>query len=106
MTQGEIIIVVFTGLVAFLSGVGVILSFVKKWFVDPQIEQTAVQASTNKQLGKLADQMQHQNELTEVKLAAMAKDIDNVDWKVDKSFEVLDGRLVKVEKVTLARGTD
>lgn len=103
MAQGDIIALVFTGLVAFLGGVSVIFTFIKKWLIEPQIEHTNVQSMTNKQLAKLANQMQHQNELTEVKLLAINKDIDNVSWKVDKSFEVLDGRLVKVEEVTFVK---
>lgn len=89
MSQGDIITLVFTGVVAFLGGIGMIVSFIKKWFVEPQVEQTRVQSMTNKQLASLADQMKHQNELNEVKLTQMNKDIDNVNGRVNTLEDVV-----------------
>lgn len=110
MTQGEVITLVFTGVVAFVSGAGILLSFIKKWFTDPQvervkqqIEQTKVQSITNKQLAKLATQMEHQNEMMAIKLAQHDIDIKKVDERLTKSYVYLDDRVFDLEKVVFVK---
>ena len=110
MTQGEVITLVFTGVVAFVSGAGILLSFIKKWFTDPQvermeqqIEQTKVQSITNKQLAKLATQMEHQNEMMAIRLNQHEVDIKKVDDRLKESYIHLDGRVVDIEKVVFIK---
>lgn len=110
MTQGEVITLVFTGAVAFVSGAGILLSFIKKWFTDPQvkrveqqIEQTKVQSITNKQLAELATQMKHQNEMMAIRLNQHDIDIKKVDDRLTDSYLYLDDRVIDIEKVVFVK---
>ena len=100
MTQGQLIVVVFGAVVTFIGGVATMLSFVKTWFVEPQVKATEAQLMQNNAMGELTKELKHQNELTELKLLQIGKDIQEVDGKVDQTYRLLDGRVVKLEAIT------
>lgn len=103
MDKGELIILVFTGVVAFVGGLGVILAFIHKYFTQPQVESNVLQAQTNARLEDLAQTLSHQNEISEIKLLQVEREISIVDTKRQEGYVHLDGRLVSVESIVFKK---
>lgn len=100
MTQGELIVVVFAGVVCFLSGLGAIFAFIKTYITEPQLESVRRANeqrecnnqqlnAVNNQLKSLNQKLEHQNEMTMIRLEIIDDDIRNVVNKV----VTLDGRV-------------